>query len=151
MFSPLIIALLTLQVSLLNQQIALANIQAPQVVMTPEEQAITQEFPDAPIMLSVAKCESGIKQFNQDGTVKENKTTEDFGLFQIHSSHLKEAQALGLDVRTLAGNVSFARRLYDEQGLKPWKSSQSCWLQGSTTDSGSTAHEYSEASEGERV
>lgn len=142
MFTTLQIALLSLQVTLLNQQVqTIATIQAPVVMhMTQEEQALAEIFPDAPIMQTVAFCESRKKQFNHNGTVIKNWNkdgTYDEGILEINSKHAKEAKVLGFDIQTLTGNLEYARFLYDREGLRPWLSSFKCWSQGSAADDGS--------------
>ncbi len=42
--------------------------------------------------------------------------------------HLKRSQTLGYDIYTLTGNLAYAKRLYEEEGTKPWKASAPCWL-----------------------
>lgn len=130
MFSTLTLALAALSSSLMSYQTAQASIQAPQEVVRPqttEEQALADEFPDAPIMQTVAKCESGAHQFLPNGKVVTNPKTSDYGVLQINQSHIKEAKSMGLDVSTLEGNIEYARILYDRSGLRDWLSSSNCW------------------------
>lgn len=87
------------------------------------------------MLIAIADCESGEKQFNTDGTVVKNinrnkegvETSYDVGLYQINSSHFKEAKAMGFDVFTAEGNISYALYLYHTQGTYPWRYSSSCW------------------------
>lgn len=83
---------------------------------------ILEVFPDAPIMVVVAKCESGF----YPQADRENRNV-DVGLFQINQVHLDRLNDLGLDRRNLQDNLTYARMLYDEQGLGPWYMSEHCW------------------------
>lgn len=81
------------------------------------------------VMEAIAGCESQYRQFDTDGTVyRGEQNHQDVGVMQINEHyHLKEAQALGYDLYTEAGNVAFAQYLYEKQGTAPWSSSSSCW------------------------
>jgi hypothetical protein len=72
---------------------------------------------DAPTMLRVAKCESGL---NPNAKNKESSAT---GLFQIMAS------VHGIDKKWLVDpmiNAIVAKKLYDRQGITPWVSSNPC-------------------------
>jgi len=85
---------------------------------------INNVFPDAPIMVKVAKCESSLKPDAYNPT----NNSHDKGLFQISGKyHGAKVKELGLDMYDVKDNLAFARILYDEQGLKPWIWSKSCW------------------------
>jgi len=90
------------------------------------KQAILNVFPDAPIMVQVAKCESGLNpladRINYDG-----RTGIDVGLLQINQVHLRRLNELGLDRKNIHDNLEYSRMLYDEQGLGPWYMSEHCW------------------------
>ncbi len=79
------------------------------------------------IMLKIAQCESGSGQFSSDGSVVTNFKTHDYGLFQIHSSHIKEALAMGDDIMTPEGNIKYALYLYKKNGTRDWNASKWCW------------------------
>lgn len=118
---------------LLVAQIALAGATAEQPrkiepdVELPIEERILQAFPDAPVMVEVARCESGLRHYLDDGGVIQGPTN-DFGLFQIHKpSHEKKLKELGLDEKKLEDNIKFARYLYDHGGLSHWRASKHCW------------------------
>jgi len=83
---------------------------------------ILEVFPEAPIMLAVAKCESGFKPLAD----RDNRNV-DVGLFQINQVHLDRLNELGLDRRDLQDNLTYARMLYDERGLGHWYMSEHCW------------------------
>lgn len=80
------------------------------------------------VLEAIARCESGGRQFNDDGTVIRGKVNpQDTGKFQINKFyHGKRAQELGMDLETLEGNTAYAEVLYREQGTKPWGWSKKC-------------------------
>ena len=80
--------------------------------------AILKIFP--PIMVEVARCESGLRP-------EANRVGVDLGLFQINQIHLPEVERLGLDRLILEDNLTFANILYSTQGLNPWYMSEHCW------------------------
>lgn len=79
---------------------------------------IEEAFPEEPRMVKVAWCES---RYNPRAI----GPTQDFGLFQLHNpSH----DLSGIDVFDVDDNIAFARKLYDQYGLKPWRASADCWM-----------------------
>ena len=78
-------------------------------------------------------CESGLKHYNQDGTIVEGeKHPADKGILQINfSAHKKEIREFetqfGISVKTPEGNIKFGEWLYQKEGLRPWNASRSCW------------------------
>lgn len=84
------------------------------------EEKVREEFKDAPIMIEVARCESGFK--NVPGN-----TSDDFGPFQINQVHLKELEKMGLDRTNVDDSIKYARVLYEKNGLRDWKNSKHCW------------------------
>ncbi len=80
--------------------------------------------PAIPLILEkIAKCESGGKQFNADGSVVRhyNKNgTIDYGYMQINSIHILEAEKLGIDIMTQKGNLRMALILFRRHGAKIW-------------------------------
>lgn len=83
---------------------------------------ILKVFPDAPIMVEVARCESGLNPMADRANLG-----VDVGVFQINQVHLNRLAELGLDRWDLHDNIAFARMLYDESGLGPWYMSEHCW------------------------
>ncbi len=79
-----------------------------------------------PVMISIARCESGQRQYNSSGSVLVSRT-HDHGVYQINVSWKKKAAALGYDIDTEAGNIGFALWLYHNEGTDPWNSSKHCW------------------------
>lgn len=90
------------------------------------EEEILKVFPDAPIMVEVARCESELDP-TADRVTSDGRTGIDVGLFQINQVHLKKLNELGLDRYDLHDNLTFARMLYDRAGLRDWYMSAHCW------------------------
>jgi hypothetical protein len=86
------------------------------------EARVAEAFADAPEMLPIAKCESGIRQFAPDGSVLRGGPGGRYvGIFQIDQPlHATWAASLGFDILTVDGNIGYARHLYDAKGTKPW-------------------------------
>ena len=82
----------------------------------------------APIMMAIARCESGLKQFNRDGSVLQGHIDpRDTGLFQINKFyHQATADEMEIDVDTTEGNVQYAKYLFDRNGTRDWKASYGC-------------------------
>lgn len=93
------------------------------------ETLVRAYFQDAPVMISVARCESHFRHELADGTILKGKVDgADTGVMQINRRfHEKRAQSLGLDLFDLEDNLAYARILYEEQGTKPWNASAPCW------------------------
>lgn len=88
------------------------------------QELVREAFPDAPIMLKVAKCESQFMQHAYNPT----NGSHDGGVYQISQKyHGKRMEELGLDPYDVKDNIAYARILYDEQGLAPWIWSKNCW------------------------
>jgi len=84
------------------------------------EAAVRELFADDPIMIEVAKCESGFRQFNDDGTVLIGHGLY-AGVFQIDPKiHADFAKSLGMDIYTLEGNLAYAKYLKSGSGASPW-------------------------------
>ncbi len=84
---------------------------------------------DPKLFSSIAFCESHLTQFNDDGTVFRGVVNpKDVGVFQINEKyHLESANKLGLDIKTLEGNIEYAAILLKHQGTQPWSASKNCW------------------------
>jgi hypothetical protein len=89
------------------------------------------EYADTPILVAIAECESGFRQFNPDGTVVRGIVDkQDVGVMQINEKYwLDKSKSLGDDIYTIQGNVAYAKYLYAKEGTDPWSSSQKCWSQ----------------------
>jgi hypothetical protein len=95
-----------------------------------DTEAIVREyFKDIPVMIQVARCESGYRHYLADGTVLKGRVdAADTGVMQINKRfHLKAATAMGLDLDSIHGNMAYARHLYETQGVQPWNASRPCW------------------------
>src|SRR5262245_3119490 len=82
----------------------------PAAAQTPSPNAgirakVEAAFADAPTMVAVAKCESGYRQFNADGTVLHGGYGKQYvGIFQIGLALHKEAGLKkGMDIMTVEG------------------------------------------------
>ena len=93
------------------------------------ENYLRQKYADTPILVDVARCESTFSQFDKDGNVVRGKANrDDVGVMQINEKyHSDTAKKLGYDLHTIEGNTTYAKHLYEEQGLAPWKYSSKCW------------------------
>jgi len=98
-------------------------------VTTNTEAEVRKYFSDIPVMIQVARCESGFRHTLEDGTVLKGRVDpRDTGVMQINSFyHGKKAAELGLDLLNLEDNMAYARYLYETQGIAPWNASSSCW------------------------
>lgn len=85
---------------------------------------ILETFPEAPIMVNVARCESGLNP-----SADRANLGVDVGLFQINQVHLVTLNRLGLDRWDLEDNLTYARMLFDNAGLRDWYMSKHCWEQ----------------------
>jgi hypothetical protein len=84
----------------------------------------------APIMIEIARCESGFRHFNEDGRIIQGEVDHlDTGIFQISKKYwLDDSIKLGYNIATLAGNIKMAKHIYDRYGTEPWNASRSCWM-----------------------
>lgn len=76
----------------------------------------------------IAKCESGIRQYNDDGSVVRGRANpKDVGLLQINEFyHLAASKKLGFNIYTTEGNIAYGKWLYAHEGAKPWSWSAWC-------------------------
>lgn len=93
------------------------------------ENKAKEYFKKEPVLVEVARCESSFRHLDEKGEILRGKVNKgDLGLMQINEYyHNDKAVELGLDLKTLEGNMAYAKYLYDKQGLKPWKASSKCW------------------------
>jgi transaldolase len=82
-----------------------------------------------PLLIDIARCESAFRQYDASGNILRGKVNPaDIGVMQINEDyHLQKAESMGYDIRTTAGNVAYAKYLYDTQGAAPWTASAACW------------------------
>jgi len=97
------------------------EVPAQDTFRTDIEQMILETFPEAPIMVEVLRCESGLRQFRDDGSPVSSHTN-DWGLSQINATVWDStAQALGLNYKySLEDNLKMARHVYEVQGISAW-------------------------------
>ena len=95
-----------------------------------QEKAI-KYFKDEPVLVAIAGCESSYRQVDQNGNIVRGKINKgDIGVMQINEYyHADVAKGLGYNLKTLDGNMAYAKYLYEQQGTKPWASSEKCWSQ----------------------
>ena len=81
------------------------------------------------IALKIARCESNLKQFGDNGKViRGRENASDVGVFQINERyHLKKSADLGFDIETAEGNIEYAVWLMKHEGTRHWIWSKSCW------------------------
>ena len=93
------------------------------------ETEVRAYFKDTPILAEIAKCESEFKHIGTNGNIITGKVNRgDIGVMQINKYyHEDDAVKIGIDLKTLRGNMAFAKRLYEKFGTSPWQSSASCW------------------------
>ena len=87
-------------------------------------------------MVQTLRCESGLKQWYDDGTLVIGRETPDIGVAQISPKHHDEsARELGFDIRgSIHDNLLYARVIYDDaksrgvDPLTPWYCAHSSHL-----------------------
>ena len=106
-----------------------STIQMPPPQAQTVQEYVASYFADIPVMADIARCESQYRQFDKDGSVHRGVVNHaDVGIMQINEFyHGDVAKKMGLDLYTLDGNVSYARSLYEKEGVTPWNSSKPCW------------------------
>lgn len=79
-------------------------------------------------MVAKLYCESRYTHYKKGGGVLTGQITSgDIGVAQISRPHHEErAIALGLDLSDFRDNLKYARKLFEEQGDKPWLAPVDC-------------------------
>lgn len=105
------------------------------------EQEVRNYFKDDPILVDIARCESDFRQFKPDGYLFRGQVNHgDIGVMQINEYyHLKKAESLGYDIKSVKGNLAYAKYLYNTQGVQPWISSEPCWNQAKANSANQVA------------
>ena len=86
------------------------------------QDAVRFYFADIPIMIDIARCETGFRQYNPDGSALHDASGTYVGVFQISEKiHTPRAISMGYDIATIDGNLMYARYLYNSSGTNPWK------------------------------
>lgn len=93
------------------------------------EEMVRSYFADIPVLIEVARCESGFQHDLANGSVIQGRIdAADTGVMQINKRyHETAATAMQLDIDDLQGNMEYARHLYETQGTRPWNASMPCW------------------------
>ena len=80
---------------------------------------VARMFPEEPIMVQVAYCESKHRQLVNGKPLI--SPTSDVGVMQINQVHWKEAKKLGLDIfYSEDDNIKMGRIVYEKQGVSAW-------------------------------
>jgi hypothetical protein len=97
---------------------------------------LRKEYADTPILVEIARCESEFRQFDKNGNLVHGRANPaDVGVMQINEYyHADTARNMGLNIRTVEGNVAFAKYLYSKYGSSPWSASQPCWSKAKLGD-----------------
>ena len=93
------------------------------------ESIVRSYFSDIPVMIEIARCESGFRHTLSDGSTLTGRVdSADTGVMQINKRyHQSTANAMDLNLENIYDNMAYARHLYEAQGLQPWRSSSNCW------------------------
>ncbi|MEQ1666074.1 MAG: hypothetical protein ABL927_11940, partial [Bdellovibrionales bacterium] len=93
------------------------------------ELAVRSYFEDIPVMIQIARCESGFRHTLKDGSVLRGVVDPaDTGVMQINKRfHDNTATTLNLDLDDIYNNMAYARYLYEREGTRPWNASAPCW------------------------
>jgi hypothetical protein len=90
------------------------------------QQEIDKEIQKQKILKAIIDCESSNR--NVVGTLA--KVGVDIGKCQINSYwHGERAEEMGLNLFDPEDNMEYCLYLFEEEGVRPWKSSQVCWRQ----------------------
>ena len=97
-----------------------------------EYQDVTQQirtvFADAPLMVRVAKCESGLVHLKNGEMIRNRDGSSARGVFQVLMRvHQPQMQKMGLNPERTDHYLAYVRYLYDQYGLAPWQASRHCW------------------------
>lgn len=88
-------------------------------------------FRDIPVMIAIIECESGFRQYETDGRLLVSAVpgSSASGAAQIlYSTHKADwSDNPKTNITTLAGNLAFAREMYEKSGTSPWQPSRKCW------------------------
>jgi hypothetical protein len=102
------------------------------------EDKVLLAFPDAPVMLKVAYCESGNNCKAPINPLAKNPNSSASGVFQIIKGTWKAYGCTG-DVLNADDNIACAKKIYADSGTTPWNASRAGWVRGLDVSSGSVA------------
>jgi hypothetical protein len=113
--------ILTVALLIPNAYIGQTPIDIVSVGSFPVEQQVQLAFgTTTPIMVAIARCESGFRHFDKDGNLVRSET-KDSGLFQINDIWEEDAKELGLDYKgNVHDNILMAKYILNKQGLNAW-------------------------------
>ena len=117
-----------------SANVANASIQSvPKEAFGPKSQSVEEfvreYFASEPVLIEIARCESQFRQYDEKGAVLRGEVvSDDIGIMQINDHfHGDTAKKMGFNIRTIEGNLAYAKMLYDKQGIAPWSASKKCW------------------------
>ena len=88
-----------------------------------KEQKLDQT--DLIVLQAIACTESNGNHYKKGCLLRGRRNFKAVGLFQIDERfHKKTALALGHDIYTPEGNISYAVELYKKEGIKPWQTNE---------------------------
>lgn len=101
-------------------------------IISPGVMIGTSQLPAETVLPIIAQCESGGRQFEDDGVtpLKNREGSSAFGKYQFLESHREPAKALGFDLNTEEGQEGYARYRYAQSGTSDWEAdarSRACW------------------------
>jgi hypothetical protein len=107
-----------------KQTVATSSVLTATSTQVAIEKQVREYFADIPVMIEIARCESKFRQFTDSGAVLRGGAGGGMvGVFQFFESiHATPALKLGFDLKTIEGNLGYARHVYTESGSTPWKS-----------------------------
>jgi len=96
---------------------------------------VREFYKDTPILIEIARCESGFAQYDANMSVIRGKVNDqDVGIMQINEKyHLEKSHSLGYDIYSVEGNLAYAKYMYEREGAQPWKASSPCWSKALAT------------------
>jgi hypothetical protein len=102
-------------------QPAFAQLHMPTTTNIGIEAQVRTVFNDAPNMVAIAQCESGFRQYGNDGLPLRGGNGNYIGVFQFsETGHAATAKLKGFDIYETNGNIGYAKYVYDRQGTNPW-------------------------------
>lgn len=93
------------------------------------EEYVREYYRDTPILAEIARCETRFRHIGRGGRIIRGElSVDDIGVMQINEFyHGERADKLGFDLHALEGNLSYAKWLYQREGITPWLPSAQCW------------------------
>ncbi|HMO78578.1 MAG TPA: hypothetical protein PKA96_00100 [Candidatus Paceibacterota bacterium] len=119
----------SVEIQNINENKVIENTETELKKLKTTKEVVHEKFSDIPIMIEIARCESGFRHQNSNGEVLRGYiNSADVGVMQINEKyHSETAKRLGYNIYSLDGNMEYARYLYETQGTRPWIHSSKCW------------------------